>query len=130
MFEKLGTTIYRRRWAVLIAGLIFMAVSGVLGTSVFGSLKSGGYNNPDAESQQVAETLGNRLGRDDRTLLVLFNSKDGTTVDNPAYKQAVEATLAKIKGHDSVGKIVTFYETGAKPLVSNDKTEHLCCGRH
>jgi RND superfamily putative drug exporter len=122
MFEKLGLVIYKRRWAVLIAGLVFMAVSGVLGTSVFGSLKSGGYNNPGAESQQVAETLSRDLGRNDKTLLVLFTSKDGTTVDSPAYKQAVDATLAKVQGHDGVGKIVTYYDTGAKPLVSNDKT--------
>src|SRR6476469_2919404 len=121
MFEKLGLVIYKRRWAVLIAGLVFMAVSGVLGTSVFGSLKSGGYNNPGAESQQVAETLSRDLGRNDKTLLVLFTSKDGTTVDSPAYKQAVDATLAKVQGHDGVGKIVTYYDTGAKPLVSNDK---------
>ena len=42
MFNSLGHVIYRRRWAVLIAGIVFMAVSGVFGTSVFGSLKSGG----------------------------------------------------------------------------------------
>jgi uncharacterized membrane protein YdfJ with MMPL/SSD domain len=122
MFEKLGTAIFRRRWAVLIAGIVFMAASGLLGTSVFGSLKTGGYNNPGAESQQVVETLSKQLGRDDRTLLVLFTSKDGITVDAPAFKQGVDATLAKIKGHESVGKIVTYYDTGAKPLVSNDKT--------
>src|SRR5205807_672141 len=122
MFEKLGRMIYRRRWAVLVAGLVFMTASGLLGTSVFGSLKEGGYNNPGAESQQVADTLSNQLGRDQRTLIVLFTSRDGTTVDNPTFKSGVEATLAKIAGQEGVGKITTFYTTGAAQLVSTDKT--------
>ncbi len=122
MFEKLGRTIYRRKWAVLVAGLVFMAASGLLGTSVFGSLKAGGYNNPGAESTQAADTLTNQLGRDQRTLIVLFTSKDGTTIDNPAFKSGVAATLARLQGQDGVGKITTFYGTGASQLVSNDKT--------
>src|SRR5436305_14152982 len=120
MFNSLGHVIYRRRWAVLVAGLVFMAVSGILGTSVFGSLKSGGYENPGAEAQQVAQTLSKQLGRDDRTLLVLFTSKDGSAVSDPTYKQAVDATLAMIKGQPSVDQITTFYDTGASQFVSND----------
>jgi uncharacterized membrane protein YdfJ with MMPL/SSD domain len=121
MFEKLGRAIYRRRWAVLVAGIVFMAASGLLGTSVFGSLKAGGYNNPGAESTQAADTLSNQLGRDQKTLIVLFTSKDGTTADNPAFKSGVEATLAKLQGQAGVGKITTFYDTGASQLLSNDK---------
>jgi RND superfamily putative drug exporter len=106
---------------VLVAGLLFMVASGVLGTSVFSSLKAGGYNNPGAESSQVAATLSNQLGQDQRTLIVLFTSKDGTKVDSPSYKSAVETTLSKIDGQSGVGKIATFYSTGASQLVSNDK---------
>src|ERR1700730_11450985 len=122
MFEKLGRAIYRRRWIVLVAGLVFMAASGLLGTSVFGSLKAGGYNNPGAESTQVADTLSNQLGRDQRTLVVLFTSKDRTTVDNPVFKSGVQATLKKKEGQEGVGKITTFYSTGPSQFISNDKT--------
>ncbi|MEO8288994.1 MAG: MMPL family transporter [Chloroflexota bacterium] len=121
MFAKMGHAIYRRRWLTLILGLVFMVVSGVIGTTVFGSLKTGGYNNPNAESTRVTQTLKDELGRDDRTLIVLFTSKDGTTVENPAYKSAVEGTLAKIDGQPDVGAITTYYMTGASQLVSNNK---------
>lgn len=122
MFEKLGNAIYRRRRLTLILGLVFMAVSGVLGSSVFGSLKAGGYNIPGAESTLVAETLKKELGRDDRSLIVLFTSKSGMLVDSPTFRQGVEATLAKLQGQKGVDKIVTFYMSGATQLVSNDKT--------
>jgi RND superfamily putative drug exporter len=122
MFEKLGAAIYRRRWLVLVAGLLFMVASGVLGTSVFSSLKAGGYNNPGAESTLAADTLSNQLGFDQRTLVVLFTSKDGTTIDRPAFKSAVETTLSKIQGQSGVGKVTTFYTSGATQLVSNDRT--------
>ncbi|MEO5953691.1 MAG: MMPL family transporter, partial [Chloroflexia bacterium] len=122
MFTWLGNSIYKARWFVLIAGIVFMAVSGILGTSVFGDLKAGGYNNPGAESTQVDELLKSELGQSDRVLVVMFESKDGKSVDDPAFKSAVESTMAKINGQPNVGNVVTYYATGANTLVSNDRT--------
>lgn len=122
MFSWLGNSIYRARWVVLIAGIVFMAVSGILGTSVFGDLKAGGYNNPGAESTQVDELLKSELGQSDRALVAMFESKDGKTVDDPAFKAGVESTLAKINGQPNVGNVVTYYTTKSNTLVSNDRT--------
>lgn len=122
MFAWLGNSIYKARWFVLIAGLVFMAVSGILGTSVFSDLKAGGYNNPGAESTKVEELLKSQLGQPDRFLVVLFDSKDGKTVEDPAYKSAVEATLAKVDGQPNVTSISSFYTTQAASFVSHDRT--------
>lgn len=122
MFTWLGKSIYKARWIVLAAGILFMAVSGILGTSVFGDLKAGGYNNPGAESTKVDELLKSELGQSDRAIVVMFTSKDGTKVDNAAFKAAVESTLAKINGQQNVGNVTTYYTTGSKTLVSNDQT--------
>src|SRR5437870_3780903 len=113
MFASIGTFIYKRRWGVLIAGLIFIVVSGVYGTSVFPSLKDGGFYDPGAESTKVVEALHHNLGRDEGSLVVMFTSNDGITVDSPQYRQAVEDTLAKVKGRSIVGTITDFYNTGA-----------------
>src|SRR6476619_6747972 len=96
MFASLGRFIYRWRWAVLATGLVFIAISGVFGTGVFPLLKGGGFYDPNAESTKVIDSLHNDLGRDEGSLIVLFTSNNGTTVDNPAYKQAVESTLANV----------------------------------
>src|SRR5215212_821879 len=121
MFASLGRFIYRRRWAVLVAGLAFLVASAVFGTSVFGSLKGGGFYDPNAESTKVYDAIPAKLGRDEGALIVLFNSTDGTQVDAPAYKQAVEATLARVEGKPGVGHLATFYNAGAPQLVSNDR---------
>ncbi len=122
MFERLGSVIYSGRWIVLAAGLVFMALSGIFGIGVFGQLKAGGYNNPSAESTRVEDLLKSQLGADDRILVVLFTSKDGSTVESASYKTAVESTLSKLNGQPNVGKISTFYSTGATVFVSKDHT--------
>jgi len=121
MFAALSKFVYRRRWSVLAAGLVFMILSGVFGTTVFGNLKSGGFNDPAVESSKVLDAMHDKLGRDDTTLIILFNAKDGSQIDSPAFKQGVEATLAKLQGRSEIGTITTFYNSGAAPLVSNDK---------
>ena len=122
MFAWLGNAIYKSRWLVLIGGLVFMVASGIFGTSVFSDLKAGGYDNPDSESAQVERLLKAELGRSDRVLIVLFNSTDGMKVDDPAYKTAVEATLARIDGQPNVGTINTYYTTGSANFVSREGT--------
>src|SRR5512138_1488973 len=121
MFAALGRAVYRRRWAVLIAGLVFMLASGLAGTTLFGTLKAGGYENPEAESIRTADLLRTELARDDRTLVVLFTSNNGTQVDDPAYKAEVEKTLGRLKGQPNIGRVTTYYTTGASQFVSKDR---------
>ena len=121
MFAALGKFIYRWRWAVLVAGLVFLTVAGVFGTGVVKNLKGGGFDDPNSDSSKAALALHEKLGRDEGSLIVLFSSKDGLTVDKPEYKQAVEATLAKVNGQAGVGSVTSFYNSGAAQLVSLDR---------
>lgn len=121
MFASIGRFIYKGRWGVLLAGLAFIIVSGIYGTGVFPRLKGGGFYDPDAESTKVIESLHRDLGRDEGALVVLFTSNDASTVDSPSYKEAVEATLAKVEGRSIVDQVTSFYNSGAPQLVSNDR---------
>jgi uncharacterized membrane protein YdfJ with MMPL/SSD domain len=121
MFAALGRAVYRRRWIVLIAGLAFMLASGLAGTTLFGTLKTGGYDNPEAESIRAVELLRKELNRDDRTLVVLFTSNDGLQVDDPEYKAEVEETLARLEGQPNIGRTTSYFTTGAAQFVSNDR---------
>lgn len=121
MFALLGRFVYRRRWLVLVAGIVFLAASGVYGTSLFGQLKGGGFNDPAADSSKVLDALHNQLGHDEATLLVLFTARNGETVNSPAYQQEVENTLAKVKGQEGVGTISSYYSTHASQLLSTDQ---------
>src|SRR5438309_6455274 len=113
MFASLGRFIYKKRWGVLVAGLAFLVASAIFGTSVFPLLKGGGFYDPNAESTKVYDSIPQKLGRDEGALIVLFTSRDATKVDSPQYKQAVEATLAKVEGKPGIGTITTFYNSGA-----------------
>ena len=86
MFATIGKFVYHRRWLVLIAGLLFVIASGVYGTSVFGSLKNGGFYDQGAEFTKVADQIHQQLGRDEQSLIVLFTSRDSLTVESPAIQ--------------------------------------------
>ncbi|HEX2914084.1 MAG TPA: MMPL family transporter [Chloroflexia bacterium] len=121
MFVFLARFIYRRRWPVLVAGLVFILASIIYGTTLFGQLKGGGFDNPEAESTKAAEAFHSKLGRDEGALVVLFNSSDSSNVDNPAFKQSVETTLNRIKDQPGIGSVTTYYNSGATSLVSTDR---------
>src|SRR5688572_29418679 len=122
MFTALGNFMYKRRWLVLALGLVFLVGSILYGTSLFGRLTSGGFYDPAADSTQVMEAMHEKLGQDEDQLLVLFTSKDGKKIDDPAYKTEVEETLAKVEGVHGVGRTASFYTTGSPAFVSNDRT--------
>ena len=120
MFEALGRVMYRRRRWVVALALAFVAFAGVWGTGVFGAMTGGGFEDPGSESSLAGELAERELGRGGGDVVVLYSS-DRLTVDDPAYAQAVEASLAGLP-RDVVEEAVTFFGTGSPQLVSEDRT--------
>ncbi len=50
MFAWLGRLVFRSRWVLLAGTVVFVAIAGVSGVSVFDRLKGGGFDDPAAES--------------------------------------------------------------------------------
>jgi RND superfamily putative drug exporter len=121
MFHALSTFIYRRRWPVLLAGVLFLAVAGGLSTQLFPALSSGGYVSPSSESARVARTVAEEFGGGDAALVVLLTSKDGSTVDSPAFQKAARDALALLRGQPGVRNVQHYFETPASQLVSPDR---------
>jgi trehalose monomycolate/heme transporter len=119
MFETLGRVAYRRRRWVLAAALAFLTFAGVWGTGVFGSLTSGGFEDPHSESARSDATVAADLGRDDADVVVLYRSAE-RTVDDPAFRRAVTGTLAALPAAD-VERTVDWFSTRAPGLVSADR---------
>jgi RND superfamily putative drug exporter len=119
MFERLGHFVFRRRRAVLAATVLFLVVALGWGTSVFGSLVGGGFDDPDSDSFRASTLLDERLGRDDADVVVLYSSNT-MTVDDPAFREAVESTLAALPTTDVAGT-ATFWSTSAPVFVSQDR---------
>ncbi|SFP83441.1 putative drug exporter of the RND superfamily [Geodermatophilus dictyosporus] len=119
MFEALGRTVYHRRRWVLALSLAFVVFAGVWGTGVFGEMTGGGFSDPDSESARAGELAERELGRSAADVVVLYSS-GSTTVDDPAYAEAVTATLGALP-EDDVLRTVSWFDTGAAFLVSEDR---------
>ena len=95
MLERLGDLTYTRRRWVLAAAAVFVVVAIGWGTSVFGRLVGGGFNDPGADSSKAVTVAEQAFGRSGADVVVLYSSKT-RTVDDPVFSSALAATLAKL----------------------------------
>lgn len=78
MFSWWGDRVVRWRWGVLAAGFAFVVFAALWGTSVFGSLVSGGFDNPKSESAIAANLISTKLGRNTADIVILVRNPDVT----------------------------------------------------
>jgi RND superfamily putative drug exporter len=118
MFGRWGRFVYRRRrWvatiAVLVAGLSF----GFAGRAS-SVLSTGGWYDPSAESQQVANRLAGDFGQGGSTLVVLFQAPGRTDAASPAFQADVATALAGLKSDSRVGAVIGYAQTGSSRFIS------------
>jgi hypothetical protein len=83
MFSWWGGRVVRWRWGVLATGFAFVVFAALWGTSVFGSLVSGGFDNPKSESAIAANLVSTKLGRNTADIVVLVRNPDVTGTVRP-----------------------------------------------
>ena len=94
MFAWWGTAVVRLRWAVLAAARALVVVGASWGAGVFGALTGGGYADENSEANRAAGRITAELGRQDPDVIALWSS-DTATVDDPAFRSAVTAAVAR-----------------------------------
>jgi len=120
MFAWWGSKVVRwRRW-ILAAGVVFALVGGLWGTRVFGVLANGGFDDKGSENQKAQALLDERIGNTNADVVVLFRNP-GVTVDDPAFRQTVDAALRHFFGTAPTGR--SAHITAGKR--SNDSLESL-----
>ena len=114
-----GTFVARRSWTVLLAGIAVVLAAAAYGIGVFGHLSNGGFDDP-ATSSAKEQALAQRAfpGRD--VDLVVIYSSATARVDDPAFRESVQRTLAALPTKD-VAKALTYYDTHSPSLVSQDR---------
>ncbi|HEX5598895.1 MAG TPA: MMPL family transporter [Micromonosporaceae bacterium] len=115
-----GRAVVRLRWAVLAAAIVLVAVGVTWGAGVFGALTGGGFEDPNSESSRARERITAELGNQDVHVLVLYSSYTAT-VDEPAFRDPVTATLQQLRQRPEVENVTSWYETPAPALVSADR---------
>ena len=123
LFERWGAFTYRRRKAVLVVALLFTVFAGVWGTTVFGALTGGGFEDPRSESSKAASIIESEFGAVAADAVILYSAPAGSglTVDDPAFRKSVEAVVVGLP-KDDVASVASFWSTGSPAFVSADRT--------
>ena len=106
-------------WRVVIAGLAFLAVAGILGSPVAGLLQGGGFQDARAESVLAADKLRAATGINAEygvIALVRLNA-DSTAAASIAELAAVTATLQR---DPIVARVDGFATTHSPAFISKD----------
>src|SRR5947209_13852989 len=138
MVTGLARFAVRRRRLVLVATLLFVALSIGFGTGVVKRLSGGGFNDPRSQSSRAERALATQFhtGMPNFTLLV----KADANVDSPAVARAGEALTRRLSDQPGVGNVISYWTAGhpqtlrstngnealilVRLLGSDDKTTH------
>ncbi|MEP6693817.1 MAG: MMPL family transporter [Chloroflexota bacterium] len=108
MFAAWGRFVYRRRWPVLAISVALLLASGFI-ASQGGKLQSGGFIET-AESGRASKLIEQELPRVGGSTFTLIFSSDTLDAKDPAFRAAVEASLASLRTDPRVDTISTPYD--------------------
>ena len=119
MMQSWGHFVARRAWTVLVAGLVLVAAAAVFGLGVFGSLSSGGYDDPASESARSLVKEHADFTSHDADIVVIYSSPS-LKVSDPAFRASV-ANVLKGLPKGSIQRVTSWYQTPSPALISKDQ---------
>jgi len=128
MLERLARFLLRRRLLVLAATLAVVAVAGVFGGGAVAKLKTGGFDDPNAESTRAAAVLRDTFHAGAPNVVLLVTAKQGT-VDSPAAAAGGRALTARLARERGLAQVGSYWTLGSPALRSRDARQALVLGR-
>ena len=119
VFAAVGRFDYRFRRLLLVLGLAAVIGVNAWASAAGGELIQGGWVIPGSEEQRAAELLADRFGEQATTMLVVYRDPAGDAA-SPAFQAVVRESLVDVAADPLVVRILTYGETGAKVLLSDD----------
>jgi RND superfamily putative drug exporter len=126
MFHRYGKFIARRSKIMLVLSGVALIAMALVGFGAFGKLKSGGFDDPAAQSSRARQVIDAKYGGR-LNLVLLVHAKDGS-VDAPAAKDAGGALARSLGQEAEVTNVVSYWSTGAPSLKSKDGADALVLG--
>jgi uncharacterized membrane protein YdfJ with MMPL/SSD domain len=120
---RFGAFVYRKRWFVLGAWVVVLAVGAVLAPKANGVLKSGGVQAIGSDSEVASGIIDREFGVSAlNNVAVVFRSPT-LNVGDQEYRTQVEAATKRIERAKGVERVVSYYSTyGQVPgLASKDR---------
>jgi trehalose monomycolate/heme transporter len=112
MFAHLGRLLCRFPWLFVAVATVVVGMAAGFGADVVKHLTlAPGWDVPNSGSELALLQLRDRLGKDETPVIVLFRAKPGlpANVDDPAFRNAVEAALAGIGQNPDVSGVQSYY---------------------
>ena len=126
MTGPVGSFVVRRARLVLVAAMLAVVGFGVLGVGAFGELKTGGFQDPGAEST-IAQTLTDqRFGGSDGVVLLVH--AEAGTVDGASARAAGAEAARRLAAVPGVSNVVSYWQTRNPGLRSKDGRYALILG--
>jgi RND superfamily putative drug exporter len=105
---------------VLFFALIFILDSVLIGGDVADRLLGGGTDDRSAESAAADELMEEHFPASQPNLVLLAGARDGTGVDQPSIAAQGAAIAQRLAREPSVAGVVSYWQTGADQLRSDD----------
>src|SRR5579862_9095020 len=105
LFARLGRTMYRRRWWVIGAWLIAVAISAYWFPKVQSYLRVGGFSSPNIESARARDTLQRDLGQNLSNVVVVYSSPT-LRADDSQFVAEVQQSLGDVQQVPGVQRVV------------------------
>ncbi len=121
MLERLARFVVRRRRTVLVVTGLALVAAGVFGAGVFGAVKSGGFEDPAAESTRAARMVEEQFGQGDPDIVLLVTTRDGRSVDDPNVASAGASLTAELGREADVAQSVSYWTLGSPPPLKSTK---------
>jgi putative drug exporter of the RND superfamily len=105
---SLGWWLFAHRRAVLIVWALVVLLALPFVPRVFKSLNAGGFSSPDLEAFRAAELLSHKFGSNQSNVVLVYADPSGQlNASDPRFAQAVQDSLASVRGLPNVGRITT-----------------------
>src|SRR5918994_1654308 len=129
LMGRLGTFTVRRRWYVIGAWVVLLAVMASFAPGLQDRLGSGGFEVPGSQSLAVQRDLERRFANQFPTTALVTVHDRARTVDDPAFRTVVEGIATRVGAVPGVGGVQSFSSTGSPAFVSPDRrTTYLVAG--
>ncbi len=122
MFASLGHLTFRHRKVILFIYALLVPVWLFFARGVMPLLRSGGFEDPTAESWQVVGVLTEEMALGNADLLAIYSLASGT-IDEVEVLSAILPAIETTKADPDVARVTSVYETGAPMFASADRTK-------
>jgi RND superfamily putative drug exporter len=131
VLTRLTSTVLARPRLVVVASLLATLVAAPMSVGLEKRLNAGGFFAPSDESTIAATQLDAHFPAGPANLVVQVFPPQGTSIDDPAVRQAGERIASRLESEPGVDSVISYWDLRARPgtLSARDGSSALIASR-